>query len=557
MRLRSTTTTTGATTWRVGPSGMAPLPGWRRVLFRRDRRSVRRGPADGLRPASWSGTGPWPARVGGTGALRRNGDLFANSVRTCGPAGCWGSSPGRLYLFSPLPLPSPWSVLFPAPIPGGALEPKVRGRGFFCAGRHGEGQRLQGLRLLAASSGAGPDGPKRFTATTTSTEGVTWICSRCSVPWTRTSIDLARARAAFVAGHGPQVVAERRRPGPGVDPDATGGGHQVPPRPVSASGDGLRIHARRAPGPTPGGTPPVRAGIGNRARTRPWQVDSRCSGTGPWPDGVAGQAPFGAVAGTADAKACVRGAVGCDPRGSPLRRSGRASSSASGAWCCPSRARAQRRRETEPHRHPATGPHRVRSSIERAVQNDPNRPTAQRLPSPQRRGHPPLRRPLVPRVVQEVHSARKGYVEPLFRTNRMRVRPLRVLRGVPVPAGRRGIAKPETDPVVWQHVDRPGHGSSTTWTTRTESGTGRATSAISPWKPHAFRKRGEGMTCAVQSKICSTWGWSTNNTGFWDGPSGPYLWERSDGRFIAADHDAWGDPALIGNPRFLCDSFGE
>ena len=108
MRLRSTTTTTGATTWRVGPSGMAPLPGWRRVLFRRDRRSVRRGPADGLRPASWSGTGPWPARVGGTGALRRNGDLFANSVRTCGPAGCWGSSPGRLYLFlsptAPLPV---------------------------------------------------------------------------------------------------------------------------------------------------------------------------------------------------------------------------------------------------------------------------------------------------------------------------------------------------------------------------------------------------------------------------------------------------------------------
>ena len=48
-------------------------------------------------------------------------------------------------------------------------------------------------------------------------------------------------------------------------------------------------------------------------------------------------------------------AVGCDPQGAPLRRSGRASSSASGAWCCPSRARAQRRRETEPHRHPLPG----------------------------------------------------------------------------------------------------------------------------------------------------------------------------------------------------------
>ena len=56
-------------------------------------------------------------------------------------------------------------------------------------------------------------------------------------------------------------------------------------------------------------------------------------------------------------------AVGCDPRGSPLRRSGRSSLSASVAWCCPSRASAQRGRETEPHRHPLTGPHRVRSSI--------------------------------------------------------------------------------------------------------------------------------------------------------------------------------------------------
>ena len=292
MRLRSTTTTTGATTWRVGPSGMAPLPGWRRVLFRRDRRSVRRGPADGLRPASWSGTGPWPARVGGTGALRRNGDLFANSVRTCGPAGCWGSSPGRLYLFSPLPLPSPWSVLFPAPIPGGALEPKVRGRGFFCAGRHGEGQRLQGLRLLAASSGAGPDGPKRFNRHH-------HIDGRCHLDlfkmlgtldpdvhrpgarprgvrrWART----AGGRRATPPGTGCRPGRDRRR-APGAAAS------------VSASGDGLRIHARRTPGPTPGGTPPVRAGIVNRARTRPWQVDSRCSGTGPWPDGVAGQAPL-------------------------------------------------------------------------------------------------------------------------------------------------------------------------------------------------------------------------------------------------------------------------
>ena len=73
---------------------MAPLPWWRRVLSRRDREVRARGPADGLRPASWSGTGPWPARVGGTGALRRNGDLFANSVRTCGRRGAGALRPG-------------------------------------------------------------------------------------------------------------------------------------------------------------------------------------------------------------------------------------------------------------------------------------------------------------------------------------------------------------------------------------------------------------------------------------------------------------------------------
>ena len=219
---------------------------------------MRRGPAVRLPPAAWSGTGPWPARVGGTGGLRRNGDLFAKAYeRVAG---------GVLGLFARASLP----ILSPAaPLPvvralsradsGRRAGTEGRGREFSCAGRHGEGQRLQGLRLLAASSGAGPDGPKRFTArrgavaarqgdlagggtgadpTTTSTEGVTWICSRCSVPWTRTSIDLARTRAAFVAGHGPQVVAERRaragcrpardrRRAPGADAS------------VSASGDGL------------------------------------------------------------------------------------------------------------------------------------------------------------------------------------------------------------------------------------------------------------------------------------------------------------------------------
>ena len=271
---------------------------------------MRRGPADGLRPASWSGTGPWPARVAGTGALRRNGDLFANSVRTCGPAGCWGSSPGRLYLFSPLPLPSPWSVLFPAPIPGGALEPKVRGRGFFCAGRHGEGQRLQGLRLLAASSGAGPDGPKRFNR-------YHHIDGRCH-------LDLFKMLGTL----DPDVHRPGARPR-GVRRWArtAGGRRATPPRD--------RVSTRTRPA---AGTKCRRVGQRQRrraphsrsssARPNSWRHPARPGRyREPSPDTalagrqslfrnrpVAGRrcrtGALGAVAGTADAKACVRGAGG-------------------------------------------------------------------------------------------------------------------------------------------------------------------------------------------------------------------------------------------------------
>ena len=165
----------------AAPQGRAPPPGGGGL--RCDQRPVSRAAA-GVRPASWSGTGPWPARVGGTGALRRNGDFVRESVRTCvWPPACWGFSPGRLYLFSPLPLPSPWSVLFPAPIPGGAVGPKAEGGVLLC----------RPARRRAAAPGPVPPGrlqrrrPRRTeaysTATITSTEGVTWICSRCSVPW--------------------------------------------------------------------------------------------------------------------------------------------------------------------------------------------------------------------------------------------------------------------------------------------------------------------------------------------------------------------------------------
>ena len=144
---------------------------------------------------------------------------------------------------------------------------------------------------------------------------------------------------------------------------------------------------------------------------------------------------------------------------------------------------------------------------------------------------------------QGTNSALKGHVEPLFQTNRMGIKPLRALRGFLYRLDR-GIAKPQTNTSIWKHVERPGHG--VVYNLHDSDGlvNGSGYFGDLPWKPHAFRRSGKGMRCAVQDTICSTWGWSTN-TGFWDGPSGPYLWERPDGRFITADHDAWGDPALI------------
>ena len=288
---------------------------------------------------------------------------------------------------------------------------------------------------------------------------------------------------------------------------------------------------------------------------------------------------------------------------------------------------------------PATGPHRVLSPIETG---SPERPDSTDCSTTT---VPPASRTSSASTVhwyrgwsKRFNPARKGYVEPLFRTNRMRVRPLRSSGGSctgwrgaspsPRRKPRRLAACPPPGPRVVYNLDdsvrdpeevtnseppstarycgrrrassdhqrarvladvkarrsaplRGAHGldagsaharpdwlvptmpnpdplhvvvdelSRTTPFRVTVDRLERSRERVgllrrSPLEPHAFRKRGEGMTCAVQSKICSTWwGWSTNNTGFWDGPSGPYLWEPPDGRFIAVDHDAWGDPALI------------
>ena len=388
------------------------------------------------------------------------------------PAGCWGSSPRRLYLFSPLPLPSPWSVLFPAAIPGAALGPQAEGGGTPVPDgtAKGSGSRacaswqppaaqaptdrtdsLLGVGLSPLVTETSPEAAPVLAPATTSTE---WDMDlfkmlstldpdvhRLGAPARRSSLGTDRRWSPSDA------------PGPGVDPHATGGGRQVPPR-------------RSAPAAT------VSHSRSSSARPNSWRHTARPGRyrepnleTGPGRSTslflnrpVAGRrcrtGALGAVAGTADANACVRGAgscacllrtgclslfsaarlslpwfvrvpapiprgaadrrswtvlmqarrtteatdqfptapaaVRCDPRGSPLCGSGRASSSASGA-CCPSRASAQRRRETEPYRHPLPDLTESSARSKRAVPNGPIRPTAQRLPSPRRRGHPPLR----------------------------------------------------------------------------------------------------------------------------------------------------------------------
>ena len=164
MRLRSTTTTTtttGATTWRVGPSGMAPLPWWRRVLSRRDRRSVRRVRQPGSRRRRGREPAPGRRALAGPALCAATGICSRIAYERVWPPGCWGFSPGRLYLFSPLPLPSPWSVLFPRRFREARWDRRPRAGVLLCRPARRRAA-AQGLRLMAASSGAGPDGPKRF-----------------------------------------------------------------------------------------------------------------------------------------------------------------------------------------------------------------------------------------------------------------------------------------------------------------------------------------------------------------------------------------------------------
>ena len=187
-------------------------------------RSVRRGPADGLRPASWSGTGPWPARVAGTGALRRNGDLFANSVRTCGRRGAGALRPGVSTYSLPCRSPPRGPCSFPRRFREARWDRRPRAGILLC----------RPARRRAAAPGDCASRPRRTEAIQPPPPHRRKVSpgsvqdARHPGPGRPSTWRAAARRSSLGTDRrwSPSDAAQ----GPGVEPDATGGGHQVPPR---------------------------------------------------------------------------------------------------------------------------------------------------------------------------------------------------------------------------------------------------------------------------------------------------------------------------------------
>ena len=155
--------------------------------------------------------------------------------------------------------------VFPAPIPGGALGPKAQGGGSSVPAGTAKGSGSRDCASWQPPAAQAPTDRSDSTATTTSTEGVhldlfkmlgtldpdvhrPGARPRGVRRWART----AGGRRATPPGTGCRPGRDRR---PGTRCRRVG----------QRQRRRARIHARRAPGPTPGGTPPVRAGIVNRA----------------------------------------------------------------------------------------------------------------------------------------------------------------------------------------------------------------------------------------------------------------------------------------------------
>ena len=142
---------------------------------------------------------------------------------------------------------------------------------------------------------------------------------------------------------------------------------------------------------------------------------------------------------------------------------------------------------------------------------------------------------------------RPGRIEPLHITDRMKVKPLRILRGFlhRLEAGFNTPGHVTAGEGTARHVTRPGHGFVTEITSGDGivDGTGRMGGFA--WNQALRRVRDETLKAPAQDRICDARGFSSQTVPFWSGPSGPFAWVRPDNRFVLADLDGWGCPVLL------------
>ena len=124
---------------------------------------------------------PAPGRcaLAGPAPCAAKGDLFARAYEVW-PPGRWGSSLGRP-CYSLLCRSPSWSVLFAAPIPGGALRTKAEGgRSALCRSHCSEGRRLRNCASWKPPAARFPREGSCHSPSPLRRERVTWICSPCS-----------------------------------------------------------------------------------------------------------------------------------------------------------------------------------------------------------------------------------------------------------------------------------------------------------------------------------------------------------------------------------------
>ena len=142
---------------------------------------------------------------------------------------------------------------------------------------------------------------------------------------------------------------------------------------------------------------------------------------------------------------------------------------------------------------------------------------------------------------------RPGRIEPLSATDRMKVKPLRILRGFlhRLKAGFNTPERVKAGEEAAGHVTRRGHGFVTQITSGggIVDGTGRMGDLA--WNQALRRVRDGTLRIPVQRRISDAWGFSLRTLPFWKGPSGPYAWLTPDNRFVLADLDGWGCPVLL------------